>query len=443
VSKLPAGIDKLPRGVEIHGRQVRIAFTYMGRRCREPIDGVTKITKATIAYAERKRAVILTEIAEGRFSYAAHFPDSVKAALFSGYGGRVINRTIVEGVERWLQVKQVECSTSTYTNYVVKAKHVARWWPAKRIREVTKSDLMAFRSGLVSDSGLAPKTINDIFTVVRGVWGDAFADGVIDHNPCDRIINFKPDDESSFADPFGRDELERIAAVTGKPELVNMVLFASWCGLSVSELMGLAWEDIDTRHWQVHVRRARVEAEYKVPKERSRMRTVELIAPAVEWLKRQQQHTMMLPPQTISVKRRNNITAKDETVRFVFLNRQRDGYAPWSKETLARHAGDLLKKARVRHRGPNQCRHTFASQALSAYVPLEWVARQLGHSDTTMIKKHYGRWIPKDTKSMAPMVSEMMGFARSVAVSGGLENADSAPILPQAAGEKSGRAEKT
>lgn len=69
-----------------------------------------------------------------------------------------------------------------------------------------------------------------------------------------------------------------------------------------------------------------------------------------------------------------------------------------------------LKKAEVRHRGANQCRHTFASQMLSSYVPVEWVARQLGHADTTMVRKHYGRWIPKDTKSMAGIVSKMLGF---------------------------------
>ena len=55
-------------------------------------------------------------------------------------------------------------------------------------------------------------------------------------------------------------------------------------------------------------------------------------------------------------------------------------------------------------------RHTFASQALSSYVQVEWVARQLGHTDTTMVKKHYGRWIPSDTQSMAGIASKMMGF---------------------------------
>jgi hypothetical protein len=40
----------------------------------------------------------------------------------------------------------------------------------------------------------------------------------------------------------------------------------------------------------------------------------------------------------------------------------------------------------------------------------DWVNRQLGHADTTMVRKHYGRWIPKDTKSMAGIVSKMLGF---------------------------------
>lgn len=70
---------------------------------------------------------------------------------------------------------------------------------------------------------------------------------------------------------------------------------------------------------------------------------------------------------------------------------------------------------------------TDAAAMQPTYTPA-WVARQLGHSDTTMIKKHYGRWIPRDTRSMAGMVSQMMGFNADTS---GLDNSDSAPILPQ------------
>jgi len=76
---------------------------------------------------------------------------------------------------------------------------------------------------------------------------------------------------------------------------------------------------------------------------------------------------------------------------------------------MERRFKQFLEAGNVRLRAPNQCRHTFASQALSAYAPLEWVARQLGHSDIQMIKEHYGTWIPEDTKPMAQLISEMMG----------------------------------
>jgi len=39
-----------------------------------------------------------------------------------------------------------------------------------------------------------------------------------------------------------------------------------------------------------------------------------------------------------------------------------------------------------------ECRHTFASWALGAGELPEWAARNLGHVDTSMIYKTYGRY---------------------------------------------------
>ena len=55
---------------------------YRGQRCREPLPSIVKINKASIAYADNKRRTILAEIKEGRFDYAAHFPESPRAAAF-------------------------------------------------------------------------------------------------------------------------------------------------------------------------------------------------------------------------------------------------------------------------------------------------------------------------------------------------------------------------
>lgn len=52
-----------------------------------------------------------------------------------------------------------------------------------------------------------------------------------------------------------------------------------------------------------------------------------------------------------------------------------------------------LRKAKVRYRNVYQTRHTFASTLLSAGVNPLYVAKQMGHRDTEMINRYYGRWL--------------------------------------------------
>lgn len=407
-SKLPPGVEALPKGLDINGNQLRIAFMFEGERRREPLRNITKINKASIAYADNKRRTILAEIKENRFDYAAHFPESTWLKSRQEGQNKPDNRTVAEGIKRWLSVQDALRANSTSRNYGSKSKHVEAWNGAARIVDISKTDLELFQAHLLK-KGLAPKTVNDIFTIVRGVWADAFGDGIIKANPLDRIKNIERDHDQDTADPFSREELEKLSRASVKRQSdINMILFDCWAGLSVSELIALGVDDIDLENGVAWVRRARVESVYKVPKERSRIRAVELIDPAIDYLRRQLEETAHLPPVAITVLQRDNITTKRENVRFLFRN----GISgePWHASSLGRWFTGILKSAGIRHRGPNQCRHTFASQALSSYVPIEWVARQLGHSDTTMVKKHYGRWIPSDTKSMAGIVSKMMGF---------------------------------
>ena len=400
--------DKMPTGVEMNGKQLRIWFIFNGQRCREPLEGISKVSKAAIAYADNKRRTILAEIKEGRFDYAAHFPNSPRAAMFTGTGGPSLKRTVKEGIDRWLEVQRALKASSTVINYVSKAVHVDTKFGKRRIVDISKSDIELFQAQLLKQ-GLAPKTVNDIFTVVRGVWADAFGDGILKANPLDRISNVGSDVDLEHADPFSRTEIELIGKTDPDRRAdTRMIEFNCWAGLSLSELIGLAVEDVDLEAGLVRVRRALVVGEFKVPKERSRVRVVELIDPALELMREIVADAKEASAEEITVIQRDNITSKKMKVRFLFHS-STSGLL-WSGKTLSNWFTSHLKKAEVRHRGANQCRHTFASQMLSSYVPVEWVARQLGHADTTMVRKHYGRWIPKDTKSMAGIVSKMLGF---------------------------------
>ncbi|MFH4130301.1 site-specific integrase, partial [Acinetobacter baumannii] len=81
--------------------------------------------------------------------------------------------------------------------------------------------------------------------------------------------------------------------------------------------------------------------------------------------------------KTIEVLQRDNKTKRTENVRFVWINHERSNHFEYHE--LRYRWNKHLKKAKVRKRGINQGRHTFASQLLtSGQVPPEWIAEQLG-----------------------------------------------------------------
>ncbi|MGP9749369.1 Arm DNA-binding domain-containing protein, partial [Psychrobacter sp. AOP31-B2-9] len=58
-----------------------------------------------------------------------------------------------------------------------------------------------------------------------------------------------------------------------------------------------------------------------------------------------------------------------------------------------------LDSCDIPYRALNNGRHTYASQVLSTgIISAEWLANQLGHVNTEMIHKHYGKFIPSDSR---------------------------------------------
>lgn len=90
--------------------------------------------------------------------------------MFTGTGGPCLKRTVNEGIDRWLEVQKALKASSTAVNYVSKSKHVETKFGRRRILDISKSDIGLFQAHLLKQ-GLSPKTVNYIFTVVRGVWG--------------------------------------------------------------------------------------------------------------------------------------------------------------------------------------------------------------------------------------------------------------------------------
>ncbi len=148
-------------------------------------------------------------------------------------------------------------------------------------------------------------------------------------------------------------------------------------GLRTGELHGLKWKFVDFERRQILVRETRVRGHVEYTKTDGSQREIAISQPVYAALREQQ--------------------ARTADQEYVFGTASgtpidNDNFTNRVWYPLLRHLG--LEKRR-----PYQTRHTCATLWLAAGENPEWVARQLGHVDTTMLFKTYSRFIPNLTRT--------------------------------------------
>jgi integrase len=93
--------------------------------------------------------------------------------------------------------------------------------------------------------------------------------------------------------------------------------------------------------------------------------------------------------------------------------------APWGKSHQKRQIDEACTHAKIKPITFHGLRHTWASIAVMNGVPLLVVAKNLGHSDTRMVEKHYGHLAPdymkKAIKENAPKFGFRLDNVQSIA----------------------------
>ena len=152
--------------------------------------------------------------------------------------------------------------------------------------------------------------------------------------------------------------------------------FAVQTGLRPSEQVALKWGAVDDEY--IHIELSRVYNREKVDLKTEESRRRIKIRPGMQkWLDKQRELTQRLNSP------------------YVFINTQR---RPIFQDKLREVWARVIKKSGLPHRRMYETRHTFASWALAAGETPEWVARTLGHVDTSMVYRTYGRYIPNLTR---------------------------------------------
>jgi integrase len=271
-------------------------------------------------------------------------------------GGCAATMTLADLVDEYLGMHEGEPVTIAKLRWLLGKATSALG--AVRLADLSTKDIYAWRQTIPEGHRFeATQAVRQVLN--RAVEWDWLTD-----NPAKRVPN--PARRSNEKRPFESwQQIEAVAVQLG-PVYGPMVIFAAATGLRPAELFGLEQRDVDRRAGVVYVRRAFANGRLKRTKTRLSNRAVPLQAKALEALDQ-------LPPSENPI-----LFANSSGGRIDFRNFGR------------RHWKPAQRRARIEPlRGLYDMRHTYATFALRAGVPVFAVSRFMG-SSIAMIDYHYG-----------------------------------------------------
>ncbi len=363
-------------------------FRYKGQRCRE-------YTKLEDTPPNRKRLQkimerIDAEITLNTFVYKEYFPKSKKVAFFEELDKKVERARLSPGgeddslpllkdfVETWLAEKKIEWRDSYLLTVITNLNNYAiPRLGDKRVNDITKADLLNFRSSLAKEparknSPLNAATINKIMTPLRMLLNEA-ADRFEFTSPYRGIKSLKV--QKSDVEPFTLEEVQLILSSVRKDFRAYFAV-RFFTGMRTGEVDGLKWRYVDFKNRQILIRETVVDGKMTYTKTDGSQREIRMSQPVYDALREQWQVT--------------------QDMDFVFATR--NGTPLEHNNVTKRVWYPLLRYLGLKSRRPYQTRHTAATLWLASGENPEWIARQMGHTTTEMLFRVYSRFVPNLTR---------------------------------------------
>jgi integrase len=271
---------------------------------------------------------------------------------------------------------------------------------------ITKSEILAFRAKLATLPGrtndkLSNKRINGVLAPLKQIMNDA-ADRYGFVSPCATLKRLKV--RKTDIEPFGLDQVQTMLQVV-RADYRDYFTVRFFTGMRTGECHGLKWRYIDFTNRLILIRETFVLGEDEYTKTDSSQRDIQMTQVVYAALQRQHQATGKLSD-------------------YVFCNRE--GQPLDNKNLSDRVWYPLLRHLGLNERRPYQMRHTAATLWLASGEAPEWIARQLGHSNTQMLFQVYSRFVPNLTRRDGSAIDRLLA-SRFATTSANGEGTESSP----------------
>ena len=315
----------------------------------------------------------------------------------------------VEGWVRreWLPVVESRVKPSTHHSYERNLElHVLPRLGLTQLRQLTSSSLNRLYSELLADGhqtkegGLSAKTVRYIHTIIHKALSDAIDAGIVSINVAQRAKPPRPrvlgSNEMNFWEPK---ELREFLELVQEHRLETAWHLAAMTGMRRGETLGLRWKDVDFDAARISVRQALVSVGYEVLKsspKNHQARVIDLDPGTVQQL---QAH------KSRQADEREEWASDYEDSDLVFC---REDGSPIHPHSLSQAFERLVKNSGLRKIRLHDLRHTHATIALKAGVPVKVISERLGHQHPAFTMKQYAHVIPGMQAKGAAMVARLV-----------------------------------
>ena len=209
--------------------------------------------------------------------------------------------------------------------------------------------------------GKAPKTVNNVLSVLNTLLKTAVEWDAIEHMPCAIRLLPVPKSSATFHD---FDDFEGLVSVAGQMEWQGhlIVLLGGEAGLRCGEMKALRWSDVDLSKRQLCIQRSDWEGHVTAPKG-GRLRYIPLTKRLVAAL---HAHRHLLGPLVICAG---------------------DG-RPLSQRVVQGYVRRAARKAHLQHGGVHILRHTFCSHLAMRGAPARAIQELAGHQDLSTTQRY-------------------------------------------------------